>query len=367
MLSTDLEVGYIDKIPIRNLWLLMLYASQLFRQVQTRHENKSIEENPDDIPDLVAEILIESVNRRLRRNLTLGYKNKGAVLGRVRGRINHLQTERQQLLSRGKIFCSFEELTINTPRNQFVKAALLELSKVTKPECGHKCRALAITLGRMGVSDDATAFTKFATERVSRHDANDHQMLAAAKLAYDLALPTEFSGQDHPFLPERESSWVRNLYEKGIAGFYDAVLPRSEWQVYAGERFDWQTINESNGLKTILPTMKTDIIINNLRLKHRIIIDTKFTTILSDGYYRQETLRSGYIYQIYAYLRSQEGKDELASNSSGILLHPTVDKEVDEFAEIQGHRIHFATVNLAASAREIRNRLLEIVGAGDTD
>ena len=33
------------------------------------------------------------------------------------------------------------------------------------------------------------------------------------------------------------------------------------------------------------------------------------------------------------------------------------------WAEIQGHRIRFATVNLAADSAEIRQRLLHIVGA----
>ena len=47
--------GFIGRIPVRNLWLLMLYASDLFR---TRGIGKvGLEDSPDDLPDLVAEIL----------------------------------------------------------------------------------------------------------------------------------------------------------------------------------------------------------------------------------------------------------------------------------------------------------------------
>jgi 5-methylcytosine-specific restriction enzyme subunit McrC len=51
------EIGQIGRIPVRNLWLLMLYASEFFRDIDSA--KVSVEDNPDDIPDLVAEILSE--------------------------------------------------------------------------------------------------------------------------------------------------------------------------------------------------------------------------------------------------------------------------------------------------------------------
>ena len=81
------EAGKIGRIPVRNLWLLMLYASELFRHID-RSKKISIEENPDYIPDLVAEILSKTVELRLKRNLSFGYQIREAVLRRVRGRIN---------------------------------------------------------------------------------------------------------------------------------------------------------------------------------------------------------------------------------------------------------------------------------------
>ncbi len=69
----------------------------------------------------------------------------------------------------------------------------------------------------------------------------------------------------------------------------------------------------------------------------RIVIDTKFTFIVTSGWFREETLKSGYIYQIYAYLRSQVGKgDSLSDSASGLLLHPSVGSMVDEIVIIQG-------------------------------
>ena len=43
--SADIVSGQIGRIPVRNLWLLMLYASQLFRQAN--RGKTAIEDNPD--------------------------------------------------------------------------------------------------------------------------------------------------------------------------------------------------------------------------------------------------------------------------------------------------------------------------------
>ena len=47
----------------------------------------------------------------------------------------------------------------------------------------------------------------------------------------------------------------------------------------------------------------------------------------------------------------------LTDTSEGILLHPTIESEVDEFMTIQGHKIRFVTVNLAGTSAEILARL----------
>jgi 5-methylcytosine-specific restriction enzyme subunit McrC len=107
--------------------------------------------------------------------------------------------------------------------------------------------------------------------------------------------------------------------------------------------------------------MRTDVILDHVSFARRIVIDTKFNSLLTSGWYREETLRSGYIYQMYAYLRSQVGQGEfLADHAEGLLLHPSIGKTLDETVVIQGHSIRFATVNLAASSYEIRLRLLEM-------
>lgn len=359
-MPAEQPMGYVGRIPVRNLWLLMLYASELFETIGSGAV--SIEENPDDLPELVAEILSHAVEERQRRCLSRAYQSRNAVLNRVRGRIDVLSTERHQLLARGAIACRYDELTIDTPRNRFVRGALEIISGLVKREkLAHRCRLLAGSLRSMGVSGCIPTRVQMTAERYGRSDARDRQMVSAAKLAFDLALPTELTGVHDLAHPKREEVWVRRLFEKAVGGFYSIALRSQGWAVRCGKTIDWQVQERTAGIDSILPTMRTDIVLDHTLTGRRIVIDTKFTSILTKGWHTNETLKSGYIYQIYAYLHSQAGHgDHFSDGAQGLLLHPAIGEMIDESVVIQGHRIRFSTVDLTAPATVIRNQLLRM-------
>lgn len=354
-------VRLLGKIPVRNLWLLMLYASDLYRQLGSA--KIAVEDNPEDIADLVAEILCHQTEQRLKRNLSFGYENKVAVLGRVRGRIDSLYTERHRLLEKGKVCCRYEELTVDTPRNRYVRSALEKLTSIlTSASLIRRCRSLVVSLEQLGVRQGKPVAYNGKSERFGRHDAADQKMVAAADLAFSLALPTEFAGQHHLTMPDKQVHWLRKLFEKAIAGFYSTALDPSEWKVSAGSQFRWKISDKTPGIDAILPMMKTDIVIDHLPSGKRLVIDTKFNSVTTKGWYRDESLRSGYVYQMYAYLRSQEDPEQpLSMVTSGMLLHPSIDGEVNERVTIQGYSIAFCTVNLGSDATSIRSQLLGLI------
>jgi hypothetical protein len=92
-------------------------------------------------------------------------------------------------------------------------------------------------------------------------------------------------------------------------------------------------------MATILPRMVLDI-----RLDHpdqsgtgprQIVIDTKFTSVTKPNQFGSETLSSAYVYQIYAYLMSQDA-NEVETKSEGLMLHPVVGGNLDEEVVIPG-------------------------------
>lgn len=201
---------------------------------------------------------------------------------------------------------------------------------------------------------------ELSVDRFGRHDADDQPKVVAAHLALNLALPTEAAGARQLSLPDRELTWIRRLYEKGVAGFYDVALSPDGWRVDAGKRIDWQIQHKSLGIDKILPSMRTDIVLDHYDSEQRIVIDTKSNSVVTRGWYREETLRSGYIYQIYVYLRSQEGngdycRDYLAENASGLLLHPSVGEMVNEAVVIQNHEYDLPLLSLGRRLKTFGN------------
>ena len=281
----DAGRGYVGRIPVRNLWVLMLYASNLFRM--RGRDDLACEDNPDELPNLVAEILTHAVEKRQRRQLSLGYRRRNAVINRVRGRIDVLTTARRQLLSRGRVACRFDELTIDTARNRFVRAALEKIARLAaEGEIAHRCRKLAYEFKTMGVGGLPPSPAELRSDHFGRHDADDRFMVAAAQLAFELALPTEEFGTNVLPLPDREEGWVRRLFDRAIGGFYEVTLNRQGWRVTTGKKFDWQIERRTPKVDSILPTMRTDIVLEHNDSRRRIVIDTKFTSILTSGWYR---------------------------------------------------------------------------------
>ena len=369
MNSDAASAGVTGRIPVRNIWLLMLYASGLYREMPPAC-SVAVEDDPDELPNLIAELLTHAVKRRMRRNLSFDYRRRHADLDRVRGRINLLRTERRQLLQRGRVACSFDELTVDTPRNRYVKAALNLLARVVnKDKLARRCRSAAASMERAGVTTDVTSSRRRPDMPLSHLGwigADDRRMLAAARLAFDLALPTEDAGETYIVRPDREYR-VWNLFERAVAGFYDVVLTPGGWSVAHGRPIYWPIDDRSPGIDDVFPSMQTDITLESPATdgahgdRHRIVIDTKFTSIVKGGHYRDQTLDSGHIYQMYAYLRSQECEKYPASrNATGVLLHPSIGPGFDEYATIQEHKIRFVTVDLAADSKSIRSELLSI-------
>lgn len=357
--------GTTTRIPVRNLWLLMLYASELFRHERDL-QSAGMEENSDELLDVVAEILVSAVERRLQRGLGRGYRDTHAVLTRVRGRIDTLSTESRMLLAQGRVACRFDELTVDNPPNRLLLTALRFVSR----RCGgaelkRRARGLASALMQYGVSSCPIDQRAAVAVTLGRNDVDDREAVDAAKLLLEMMVFTEDDGRQTARAPMRDAKQIRGLYEKAVRGFYRTVLP-PEWTVGPGNhQLEWPRDAESSGLHYLLPKMLTDIELE--RAGRRVVVETKFADALKPGRPGEPgtpgklRLSRDHLFQIYAYIQSQHDADLLGARAEGVLLYPAVGQHVDEWAVIQGHRYRYLTVDLAAPTAAIRRRLLEVV------
>lgn len=343
-------------IPLRNIWMLFLYAADL---VQFRGRFDHQVETARDLPDLVARLLTHVVEERLRRNLSRGYRPQAATLSRVRGRIDMLETTTRQFMDRGRIACRFEEHTMDTPRNRLVMAALQRLAaRVADDLVAHRCRQLAGDFTRIGVVGPRPSWVELASDQIGRNEAADRFMVALARMVFDTIIPTEEAGGVSGALPDSTDHLIRRLFERAVGNALRLELLPKGWSVTQGKRLSWPTTAASPGIAAILPGMQTDIELNHAATGRRIVIDTKFTAVFTASTYRDQILKSGYLYQLYTYLRSQERPDDPASlTAEGMLLHPQTEGAVDEVMTIQCHRMRFKTIDLTGDPREFERNL----------
>ena len=350
----------LDKIPVRNVWLLFLYASGL-AQFRGRF-NAEIEQSPD-FKSLLARLLCYVTEKRLRRNLSFGYRARQDVLRRVRGRIDILKSVADDLFRKGEVACRFAELTIDTPRNRLVRAAHNKMASFQlTAELAHRCRMLAHSLGRIGVGADLPSRAEVASDQIARHEVDDRLLVSLAHAVFNLILPTEEPGARSLLAAQREETDLPKLFEKAIGNLFAAELPRDDgWRIITSKQHEWPVVSASPGIDTYLPSMETDIIIENVQAQRRIVVDTKFTKILTRSRFGHLRFKTNHLYQLYAYLRSQERpSDTMSLRADGILLYPSAGLQIDETALIQGHRVRFVTVDLDRPSSEVVEQLRAI-------
>ena len=356
----ETALRYLGKIPVHNMLWLYLYALDMFRQMD-REERSRAEEYPDDIAALIAGILTHAVERRMRRNLNSDFLHRSADLHRVRGRINFLRTERRQLLARGMIACEFEELSVNTPRNRYVREALVVMGNVVKDDSlAVYCHELATMMERLGVHGARPSRHEVMSAHSSYHDPADERMLFAARFALEVFLPSPAEGGDMAIHRPDDPEEAWRLFQDAVAGFYDASLSGdNRWKVDNQRKFKWPIEGEKSPL---MPTyIVPDIFIEGV--DRHIVIDTKFREATATSKHRGERLYSDHLYQIYTYLRIQEDFFANAGHATGILLYPQIgNEELNEVNAVHGHKVCVYTVDLRARPTEISRRLLEIIG-----
>lgn len=350
------------KIPVRSMWLLLIYASELLAELKTPERERILAgERDNDLVDAIAEVLVDEVEHRLRRQLTLHYRTRHADLDRVRGRIDHLRTVTRRLSDQGRIACRFEELSVDSPRNRFIAHTLLYAAPAIKsPELTQRCRNAAFRMHRLGVGAVEPSRSELSRDRLAHHDAGDRRMLDAAHLLRDMAIPFNTAGAlDLPAILD-DAGKHRKLFEAAVRGFFRYSLSPKGWIVGA-RILHWPSHSPSQ--PSFLPLMKTDVTLDNVAENRRIVIETKFTDALVTGE-AKTTVDSKYLYQLYTYLASQTGQgDTFANNAEGVLLFvKTADRpDFNEETKIQGHRMRFLSVDLGATPAEIRARWLECV------
>ena len=188
---------------------------------------------------------------------------------------------------------------------------------------------------------------------------NDHDyrlMLSICEMIILRQMPLEADGNQPLAHIDRDALLLHRIYERFVANFYKLHL--WDWEVTAQKRLDWHAREASDHL----PAMVPDLVLKNRTTGQIIILDTKFTAeSLVENRWGKPVYDSSHLYQLYAYLRSQEHLSEAYRNALGILLYPAARYKLSETVRLQDHILRMECVDLAAPWQDVEMHLIGLV------
>lgn len=350
-------------IPIRNLWHMLIYA---WRELPiTKYCSMADIEKSPSLDAMLASILSRLISQRLRIGLGRSYvKHKQTIRG-IRGRIEFTESLKRRTFERSQAYCEFHQYSANAPKNQIVRSTLIRLIQTANlghdhaaaDELRHNLRVLARSLDGIDLIELKLDFIR--RQQFGRNDLDYRMMLAICELILQRNIPSDSPGQHSMTALDRAALTLHNIYEQFIANFYSMHL--KEYAVRRQSYLYWHVKNDS----PYLPSMRPDLIIENLLTGEIVVLDTKFTAkSLIENQYGKQIFNPAHLYQLYAYLKTQEDLSKQHSKASGILLYPTVNCKLSEKIELEDHTMRIECIDLTTEWQAIEKQLLNLINEG---
>jgi 5-methylcytosine-specific restriction enzyme subunit McrC len=364
-LSTSSDVQWTEfGIPIRNLWYMLLYT---WNELPiTNHGHLEDFEQAPALDALLASILKKLVNQRMRIGLGCSYMNEARALQGIRGKINFTESLKQRTFERAQVFCEFEQYSVNAPKNQIIRSTLARLvylgrfgpDQALAEELRHNLRWLTRALEGIDLIELKLDFIR--RQQLGRNDGDYRLMLAICELILQRQLPADSPGQYNLPGIDRDALIMYRIYERFVANFYRVHL--DGWIVSPQKRFSWHEKFPNQ----YLPSMQPDLVLEEKSSGRIVTLDTKFTAkSFSENQWGKQEMDSSHLYQMFAYVKSQEHLSEQYLNSSGILLYPAINSNFSEKIELPGHIIRIESIDLTLSWQVIEENLLDLINKKD--
>jgi 5-methylcytosine-specific restriction enzyme subunit McrC len=343
----------VSEIPVRNIYFLLAYA---WDRLEESGVATVSDEDFRNVADLFAKVLAGGVRRLLRRGIDRGYQEVCDTVPAIRGKLGFTESLRSNAFSHGRAFCCFAELTGDTLHNRILAETMRRLLRAEGLDRG-LAGELRDCLKRMGLLTPLK-LSSSVFGRVQLHGNNAFYafLLDVCRLVYDSLAVDEATGRHRfrDFL--REDGPMARLFEKFVFNFLRRE--QQEFQVTA-RKIDWADTDGSPESLEMLPGMRTDVFLTSPA--RRIVIDTKYYRAPLQSSFGRDTVRSGHLYQLYAYLRNLNLCEPGPAPIEGVLLYPLVDQRLSLDYSIQGHHIRVRMIDLAADWQELSRAALDIV------
>lgn len=340
---------------IDNIYIMMCYAWN----VQDIYRNANVGKEPfDNVHDLLAYLLIFNVKQILKQGLYMDYDLIEEELACLKGKINFRLSMKNQSLKKNKLFCSYDIYIEDECLNQIIKSSIDILLKDVY--LCHKLKKELFSLKKALSHISYIELNEQAFKKIHYNKNNTRYRYAILICEFILTgMIVKNKNNEYQFLELISETKMSRLFEKFILNFYKKHLDKNIWNVHR-QKYKWKLDdNTSDHSLELLPMMEPDVIIDNLKNKSRLIIDTKYyeNALVEQYYGNKKKVRSDHLYQVYSYL----SQNTFMGNKQALLLYPTVYEEIHADFPIQQNHVFIRTINLNTNWKNVREDLLNII------
>jgi 5-methylcytosine-specific restriction enzyme subunit McrC len=337
-------------IAVKNLYFLLLYAWDAFDEGRMT----AIDAEPEtDLLNLLASVLTRGVDQLLRRGPDQGYLPRTEMIPGIRGKLDLSATVKANLIPRARTVCALDELSHDIPHNQILKATLHQLLRSNPLDAKLRDPVRTAYLRLPGISDIRLSERAFRAVQLHRNIRFYRFLLDVCRLLYRCLIPDEKTGASRFRDFTRNERRMHRLFERFLYNFY-----RHEQTTFRVRRSCFKWAGATGPDRSLLPTMNTDLTLT--RPGRFLVIEAKYTpNVLQHHPQGSPTLRSGHLYQLFAYLKNLPIPAE--TTLDGLLIYPMANRRLDLMYTLHGHRIRIYTLDLGQHWRMIRRDLLALV------
>ncbi len=345
------------KIPIENIYYLLCYS---WNKLEEKEQVSVNAQDFTELIDLFAVVLKNGINQLIKRGFDRNYIEFSEDTKRLRGKIDFGVSLKKNLMKKAQMHCHFDDLNHNVLHNQIIKSTIHNLMNMKKIDKEIRSDLRDVYLKLSGIDLIKIENKHFRMIQLNSNNNFYDFLLNVCELIHNNIFIDEQSGKYKFKDFTRDEKKMATLFEDFVRNFYKNELPKHirKTKVYREDIFwDTKSINES-ALK-LLPKMQTDISIEFENDK--LIIDTKFYKEALQTYYDSEKIISENLYQMLAYVTNIAAKGGINTSCRGMLLYPTVQRELNEVFNIQDHDILFNTINLNQNWKQIHDDLINLI------
>jgi 5-methylcytosine-specific restriction enzyme subunit McrC len=338
-------------IPIENLYYLLCYAWDQLDEVSTVAVTLTPETR---LADLFARVLSTAVTHQFKRGLDRSYTEISDDIAGIRGRLDISKSAKRATFARARAWCEFDELSVDVPHNQIVKATLRRLAATAgvDPDNVERMREL---YRRMNEVREVTLTGQcFGNIRLGRNNKNYKFLLQVCEIVYRNLLVDEATGRATFRDFTKDDDQMARLFERFVRNFY--AREQCQYTVSAPQ-LRWSVHGEAEDVSYV-PIMRTDIVLRGMQSV--VIIDTKYYATMLQGRFDRASIQSSHVYQLFAYLANFQRIAE-GGGVAGMLLYPRTTETVRVRVQLNGFPFEACTINLAQPWQDVRRDLLELV------